>query len=425
MPSSRRAIWRTSIAGAVTILIAVGSAAADTADDGLWQALGISGTLRGTFFSHDFSFDHRAPTESASAWLTAEPERVWGVRAYADGRAQLEHMPRGSRFAWDLREGYLERSVGRIDLKIGRRILVWGRADKINPTDVWSVRDLTLIATDDEDQRLGAVAAQAQWHLGSVSLIGVWQPEWRAPIFPFPPLPAGIAARTVGPAHAEAQFGFKIDHSGSGVDWSLSYARVIDKTPNLRLESSTILDFVYQPMEMLGADAAVPVGQYGLRGEVAYKRQLQRGIALTATKYDDLFLVAGVERTFGGEFNVNVQYLYQRNYGFHEPADITTNPTTRLLMTQNDLATNQFARDMNGLSIHIIDRLLNETLSAELGGAVWFGRGGGAMQPKVSYAVSDRLQVIVGGQIFFGPGKGFFGEFHESTAVFAEGRWGI
>lgn len=424
MPSSRRAIWRTSIASAVTILITMASAAADTADDDPWQALGISGTLRGTAFSHDFSFDRGAATGAASAWFTAEPERLWGVRAYADGRAQLEHRPRGSRFAWDLREGYLERSVGDVDLKIGRRILVWGRADKINPTDVWSVRDLTLIATDDEDQRLGAVAAQAEWHLGPVSLIGVWQPEWRAPIFPFPPLPAGIAARTVGPSHAEAQFGFKIDHSGSGVDWSLSYARVIDKTPDLRLESSTILDFVYHPMEMLGADAAVPVGQYGLRGEVAYKRQLQRGIALSATKYDDLFLVAGVERTFDGEFNVNVQYLYQHNYGFHDPAAVT-DPGMRLLTTQNDLATNQFARDMNGLSIHIIDQLLNETLSAELGGAVWFGRGGGTMQPKVSYAVSDRLQVIVGGQIFFGPENGFFGEFHESTAVFAEGRWGL
>lgn len=424
MPSSRRATWKTSIACAVTILIAVTSGAADAADDGPWQAFGISGTLRGTAFSHDFSFDRNAATESASAWFTAEPERLWGVKAYADGRAQLEHRPYGSRLAWDLREGYLERSVGDVDLKIGRRILVWGRADKINPTDVWSVRDLTLIATDDEDQRLGAVAAQADWHLGPISLIGVWQPEWRAPIFPFPPLPAGIAARAFSPSHAEGQFGFKVDHSGSGVDWSLSYARVIDKTPDLRLESSTILDFVYHPMEMLGADAAVPVGQYGLRGEVAYKRQLQRGIALSATKYDDLFLVAGVERTFYGEFNVNVQYLYQHNYGFQDPAAVA-DPRMRLLTTQNDLATNQFARDMNGLSIHIIDRLLNETLSAELGGAVWFGRGGGTMQPKVSYAVSDRLQVIVGGQIFFGPWNGFFGEFHESTAVFAEGRWGL
>src|SRR5438552_11974873 len=124
MPSLRRAIWNTSMAGALTFFVTVTSAAADTANDDPWQALGISGTLRGTAYSHDLSFDRDAATEAASAWITAEPGRLWGVRTYADGRVQLEHRPRGSRLAWDLREGYLERSVGAIDVKVGRRILV-------------------------------------------------------------------------------------------------------------------------------------------------------------------------------------------------------------------------------------------------------------------------------------------------------------
>jgi hypothetical protein len=423
MPSSRRAIWRTSLGGAAALtVLASGFAARAGEARPPWQALGVSGTLRGTVVSHDFSLDRDSGAVTASAWFTAEPQRIRGVKTFADGRIQREWRPQGTRTSWDLREAYLERAFGAVDLKIGRQIIVWGRADKINPTDVWSVRDLTLVTTDDEDQRLGAAAVQVDGRRGPFDLVGVWQPEWRAPVFPLPRLPAGLTAHTFRPAHPESRAGFKIDHSGAAVDWSLSYAHAIDKTPDLLAAAPSSLGIAYRTIDMYGADAAAPVGRYGLRGEMAYTRRAR--LSGAAPLYDDLFLVAGAERTFGGEFNINIQYLYRRDYGFQDPARIA-DPARRRLAVQEDILANQYARDQGGLSVHLVDRFLNETLVAELGGVIWFGRGGGALQPKVSYALTDRWQLTAGGQVYFGPKAGFFGQFRDASTLFAEIRWGF
>lgn len=40
-------------------------------------------------------------------------------------------------------------------LDVGRQIVVWGRADGINPTDNLSPRDYTRLVPDETDQRLG------------------------------------------------------------------------------------------------------------------------------------------------------------------------------------------------------------------------------------------------------------------------------
>ena len=424
MPNSRRHSWKTEGVGVALAGMAV--ALSVRADDSQpsWQALGLSGTVRGSAFSHDFSVDRDAGAAAVSTWFTAAPRRFLGAKAFLDGWLQAESLRHGSRTSGDLREGYVERPLGDADVKAGRQIIVWGRADKINPTDVWSARDLTLLTTDNEDQRLGATAVQADRRLGEVRLIGIWQPEWRTPKFPIPQLPSGLAAHSLRPNNPSSQYGLKIDHSGHGVDWSVCYAHAIDKLPDLRLGTSADLEFIYQPMQMYGADAAVPVGQYGLRAEMAYTRRPRRDDSATFTKYSDLFLVAGIERTFGGEFNVNLQYLYHRNDGFQDPDGIA-DPVRRTLARREEVLVNQFARHMNGASVRIVDRFLNETLQAEINGIAWQGRGGGTLGAKLSYAMNDRLQLVVGSQVYFGPTSGFFGELHRASNLYAEARWGF
>lgn len=425
MPRSRRERSRTSAFGAALLASLACASSARAQDAGsLRDVLGLSGTLRGDYFSREFDFHPAANVASASAWITAQPKKVWGVASYVDARVQDQDIGRTSRTSWALREGYVERAFGGLDLKAGRQIIVWGRADKINPTDVWSVRDLKLLTADDEDQRQGAAAVQATWPIGQVNLIGVWQPEWRMPDFPVPTVPAGLQPRSIDPKGAAGQFGLKLDHSGKGADWSVSYARTIDKVPDLVIEASGQLDFIYRPSEMFGADAAVPVGQYGLRGEFAYSRTLDRRVPDAAIKHDNLSLVAGIERTIGGELNINAQYLYRHNFGFGE-ADQFADSARQLLDRREDVISNQLARNMHGLSIRVVDKFFNETLEGEIGAVVWFGRAGSAIRPKLSYAVNDHLRLIVGGQLYVGPKDGFFGQFRDASTAFTELRWGF
>ena len=60
-----------------------------------------------------------------------------------------------------IREAYLDLSHGPLDLRIGKQIIAWGRADRINPTDNLTPRDYTLLVPDDDDQRLGTPAVKA------------------------------------------------------------------------------------------------------------------------------------------------------------------------------------------------------------------------------------------------------------------------
>ena len=386
------------------------------------ELLGLSGSGRSAYFTKDKSFSGNTGYGIASIWATASPKELWGIKTYFDARIQDQNLSRNSRASFDLREGYAQSTFGDIDVRAGRQITVWGRADKINPTDSWTTRDFRLLAPNDEDQRIGVTSLQGTWNVGAYHLIGLWQPEWRYPGLPTPTLP-GVSFQNVPPANPARQFGLKLDHSGQGTDWSVSYARAIDRTPDLSVLSTgprgVQLGFLYQKLDVLGADGAVPIGNFGLRGELAYTRTKDHDGNDPLTKNSNLFVVLGCERTFDGVLNVNVQYLYRRTFDFQERKAIS-NPNTSLLAQQVDILSNQLAQDMHGASLRINYKAFNETLEIELAGVTWFNKSDSAIRPKVTYAISDRLKGILGGEIYHGPADTFFGRLNKTTTAYAE-----
>jgi hypothetical protein len=392
------------------------------------DALGLSGSVRTANFSKDKSFSDKTGYAVASVWVTAAPQELWGIKMYFDGRAQDQDLARGSGVSWELREGYAQMRLGKFDLRAGRQVIVWGRADKVNPTDSWSTRDRTLLAPNDDDQRLGVASLQATWNAGAYRVIALWQPEWRYPGLPTPPLPPGMAVQNVAPTDPARQLGIKLDHSGNGLDWSVSFSHSIDRTPDLAVlsdkQQGLPLGLVYRPVGVVGADAAVPIGKFGLRGEVAYTRTQDHDGTDPLTKKRNVFLVVGCERTFEGVLNINAQYLYRRTFDFVPPSFIST-PNTRLLAEQVDLLSNQLAPDMHGASLRINYKAWSETLESEVAAAVWFKKGDSAIRPKVTYAFTDHLKGIVGGELFHGPPQSFFGRLSRTSTAYAEFQIGF
>jgi hypothetical protein len=393
----------------------------------LMDVLGLSGTARMAGFSRDTSFSDRTGYAVGSIWATASPRELWGIRTYFDARVQNQDAVRSSRISWDLREGYAQMTLGGVDLRAGRQVTVWGRADKVNPTDAWSTRDLTLLAPDDDDQRLGVVSLQATENVGAYRVIALWQPEWRYPGLPIPPLPQGVSVTNVAPASPARQFGVKLDHSGSGIDWSVSYSHTLNRTPDftvLSLEPQGLrVGLVYRNVGIVGADAAVPVGKFGLRGEVAYTRNLDHEHDPLSQKRN-VFAVLGAERTFGGVLNINAQYLYRRTFDFLRPTSVP-DPDIRLLAEQVQRLSNQLAPNMHGVSLRINHKAWNETLESEISAVMWFERGDTVIGPKVTYAFTDRLKGIIGAQLYRGPSASFFGELRPLSTAYAELRMGF
>jgi hypothetical protein len=438
MTYSRHVLWTVSL-GLALVSLAAQTAMADPVPGPqaaepepersvMKDILGLSGSVRADYFSKDKSFSGKTGYAVGSIWATATPQEVAGIRTYFDARLQGQDLTRGSRVSSDLREAYAQTALGEFDLRVGRQITVWGRADKVNPTDAWSTRDYTLLVPNDEDQRLGVASLQATWNRGPYRVIGLWQPEWRSPVLPIPPLPRGISLQNVAPTHPAGQFGIKLDHSGQGVDWSVSYAHSINRTPDLAIESLGLpgasVGLRYRHVEVIGADAAVPVGQYGLRAEIAYTKTGNRGGNDPLAQNDNLFAVAGVERTFAGELNVNAQYLYRRTFDLLGPDSLAA-PAIQVLAQQERLLSNQLATNMHGASLRVNYKAWNETLEIELAAAVWFKNGDTAIRPKVTYAFTDRVKSILGGEIYHGPAQSFFGRLSPTSVAYAELQLGF
>lgn len=381
------------------------------------EDLGVAGSLRGAYFPEDRAFNGETHFGVVGGWLTASPrEFLYGTKTYFDVRIQNQNASRTSRFDGEIREAYAQQSFGPVDLRAGRQITVWGRADKVNPTDVWSVRDLRLLAPEDEDQRLGLLAVQGILNVGDNRLIALWQPEWRAP-----GLPSQTPLAKASPDKPWRQAGFKWDRSGERADFSVSYAHVLDRLPDVRVGSGTGPELAFHFIDVVGADFSAPVGHYGLRGEAAYTWTADHKGDDPLTQNAGLFAVFGIERTFGGELNANAQYLYKRTTDFPD-ANAIADSNARRAAEQVNLGSNQLRANEHGVTLRISHKALNETLESEFTAVHWFGTEDTFLRPKVTYSVSDNFRVIAGAEFYDGPKLSVFGRLSEISTGYLELR---
>lgn len=420
---SRLVTWKNS-RWFCSVLFAVAIGLGHAAAASVLEPLGLSGSVRAAAFDKDKSFEDERGYAVGSVWLQARPNEIAGFKPFLDWRVQGSDLSRTEYSEGDLRELFVEKTYGALDLKIGRQITVWGRADKVNPTDNFSIKDLTLLASDDEDARSGLFAIQASLNFGNYRLIAIWQPEWRAPAYPLAPLPSDVTIRNGDPSAKSDQYGLKLDHSGGETDWSVSLAQVIDRTPDLKVLSSgaggTSLEFNFQKIKILGADIAKTVGDYGLRAEVAYTETKDVEGNDFLTKNSNFYGVLGVDRTFFGDLNINVQYIYRHTLDWRDTDNIADS-NERYLAEQININANQKSTDFHAGSGRVSYKMFNETLELELALAGWFDNG--LIRPKVTYAISDSLRAILGAEFYQGEKDSFFGRLKDVSTGFLELRY--
>ena len=111
------------------------------------------------YWSSNRNLDDRSAITSALCFANWRLALGENARLSFNARAQTSDSYLQGR----VREGYWEQGVGALSLRIGRQIIAWGRADRINPTDVLSPRDFRLLSGDDDDQRNGIDAIQLRY----------------------------------------------------------------------------------------------------------------------------------------------------------------------------------------------------------------------------------------------------------------------
>ena len=391
---------------------------------GLNERLGLTGAMRAGYWSSSRNLDAENHLGAGMLWLKSSRRLSNRVSFLAEGWTSLRGPLEGRDAAGELREAYVDLRLGRLDVRAGRQILAWGRADGVNPTDNLSGQNLTLLVPDDVDRRLGTTAVRASYYLGDVSVTGVWLPEFRAHQFSLPAPPPDVSFRRDAPRWPGNQWALRVEQTGRAIDWSVSYFKGRDTSPDLDVVVGAIR-LSHHQVRVLGGDMTANLGRFGLRAEAAYVRTDDADGRDPFTKNPFVFVVAGADRTFGGLLNVNVQYLFR--YVMKDPeAGLQTRnheDVASAVATQQAILSSQTRQAQHGASFRVGYKWLHETLEAELAAASYAAPSGAAVRPKVTYALTDHWKVIGGAEIMRGETASLFGLMRRNSTVFSELRW--
>lgn len=356
---------------------------------------------------------------SVYAGVESQGAAVRRDEAFADGRVGESSYFGGDRYAV-AREFYLDYSLGNADLRLGKQLLPWGRADRINPTDSLTSRDYRWLTPEEEDQRFGNTGVRYAHHLDHYTLTGVWLPWMRSSRIPLDPDSARIVA--IHQPDNRDNFGLKLDRAGEGVDWSLSFYSGVDTAPSLEQNDPAAgrpFQMVDHRIQRYGGDAAWSFGSYTLRTELAYTQTGKRLSEFSGRKFDYAQAVVGLERQFAGNWNANLQFVWQSAFDFRDPS---TWPTAeqRQLATLQQIIAMQPARHMAGIGYRVSKRLFNDTLELEVSGLGLTERQGWLMRPRVRYQITDQASVTVGGDWYQGPADSIFSRLKDNRTLFLE-----
>ena len=387
-----------------------------------WPVLGAS--LRGAFWSDSRDFDGRDNLPVAMLWMHGRWDPHAALSLYVDGRIGNDDLFRAEATQGKLREAYLDVRAGALDVRLGRQIIAWGRADQINPTDTLTPRDFTLLVPEDADQRSGATGVRATYRFGDVGLTGVLLPTFEPHTIRLQRPPQGSTLRERLPGNPVFQGAVKLEQTARGFDYSVSYFDGYDLFPDLGIDTvrpdGVDLLLRHHRIRVVGADAAAALGPYTLRGEAAYTFT-EHERAGDQIKSPFLFLVLGADRSLPRGWYVNLQYVLRVVSQYRDPQAVAG--FTRAVAVEQALINDQLDEVKHAVALRIASSWLSETLRAEVSAIVAPARHEFVVRPKASYAVTDRLKVTAGADFFRGDTPSFFGRLRETSTAYVELRW--
>lgn len=411
----------------------------------------LNGYVRGDLFVG------KAPDKDASQVKAGYGEAALKVRARAgswgDAYGELRFKT-GMQWAervteLQLREAYINLYLGPFDLRFGHQIIVWGRADGFNPTDNLTPRDMNVRSANEDDRRLGNLALRAFFNAQPLRVEGVWVPffaESRFPSFGLPD-PLSMAAPNYPDQNLSKGIGaVRLHLETAALEASLSYLnghatfpglRLVDFTLALPPDAIVVVGFAAHRHQIVGADFSTTIGDFlGLRGEVAYRRPFDKHRDDVPLR--DLQYVLGVDREIITDVSIIAQYVGRYIFDFEElppskpdagPDDVLRFPGgVRAFITNEVLHMmraiyGQTEQVSHAASLRVQWMTLHETLSLEVMGYYNFTTEDYLIRPKITYSITDALEVMAGGEIYGGNEDTLFGLVEETlSAGFVEAR---
>lgn len=327
----------------------------------------------------------------------------------------------GDSLRHDLREAYIDAFFAKVDVRAGRQIIAWGTTDGAFITDVLAPLDLSEFLTQPQDRlRLGVTAARATAYLGTLTADAVWIPvsptsDLPAQDGPWNPAPTDVLrvpivrteANRPGKSLSTSEVAARISWSGlPQTDLSLVVHNGTNRVPGfekrLALEHfrGPRIELIptYRRRTILGLTAETASFEpFVLRGEAAYESRALLDERLPEIRsLDDLrTLVAGIERGFLVERpQVQAALTAERVYGSNL---VRLTGLGRWVLDHDEtVAVDSFQPAVTALWNGTFRR---ETVTARVF-AFWNVGADLWLNPSLTYALRDALNLEVGAQIF-------------------------
>lgn len=387
---------------------------------------GFDGTLslRADGWSGERRLTDRHGVATASAWASATLDG--GDAGRLVGNGYLVTGQGGDARRARVRELYWRTSAGPVNIRVGRQIIGWGRADGVNPTDNLSPRDFTMLVPEDGDARRGndAVNLSATGGIGTFSLIGIANAASHTI-----PLPATAGVSYVlGKSEKPNQWAVKWEGQAEGIDGSLSYFDGADPMPTLLLggvgpQGVQVL-VRSERMRVWGADVSLARKGTIWRAEAALARSDSEGALDFNRKKSQLWLVGGGEWQIGEGRTLGLQASLQHVFDFASPDQLPDSPLRDLVWRQ--LATSaQTSANQRGLIWRLAQRSHGDALLLELSGIAMWPSKSGLARAKLAYDVNDHVQLLGGIDHYFGEQRSFFGQLRANRLAYLQVRYGF
>jgi len=332
---------------------------------------------------------------------------------------------------FELREAYVEYVSDNWDLRVGRQIIVWGKADGLQITDLISPLDMTeFLARDYDDIRTPVEALKFRLLGEKTNFELVWVPVFKPAALPEGDNPWALTPDTpaltsspnsqvvtldpMKPAKklGNSEFFTRVSFYLSGIDlafsgfytwddFGVSYWNLYSRDGYEILE----LQQQYHRVGGFGAEFSLPLGQVVLRGESAfYIRKRFESVAENQplVKRNAIDSLLGLDWYPGNGWTLSGQ-LVDKIILDHQKT--IYNDAHTWLMT-----------------LHVSKKLMRETLN--LSNMLYLGFNDWDLFNRfmVDYALIDSLHLIVGFDLFLG-NSGDFGQYKDNSEFFFKAKY--
>lgn len=334
---------------------------------------------------------------------------------------------RDQRFNFNLRETYLDTSLGNWDLRLGRQHVVWGEMVGLFFADVVSARDMReFILPEFNILRIPQWAARAEYFKNDFKGELLWIPvptydetgKPGAEFFPAQPTFPGYAVsyrNEVRPTRqlANGNYGLRGTWLTDGWDLSAFFYRSMDAAPTFYRQVVTapqpqlIYEARHDRISQAGGTLAKSFGATVLKAEAVYTE----GRRLTVLRLTEpegvvpqntLDWALGLDVTLPADTRLNLQYFQS----------MITNHDSDVIPKKRE----------NGYSL-LLNSKLTPRIEAEVLWVASLERTDWMLRPKINWAFERNWRLAVGADVFHGPPLGFFGRYSAQDRVYTELRY--